>query len=89
PFGKFVGRFVMSYGLSKWYCRSCGKSIRCDFIKIQFFWLLSLLPSGLLIGFLIHSFDWGWLNILFLIPSFAFVLLTLYYAKFEEVSSPT
>lgn len=85
PFWDFVRRYVMSYGLSKWHCHSCRTLIKCDFIKINFFWLLALVPFGLLFGVLISYVDLGIFNILFAIPFFAFVLLTFFYAKFEKV----
>lgn len=85
PFGKFVRQYVMSYGgLSKWSCQGCGELIKCDFNKIQFLWLVSILPFGFLYSVLITYFDLGFLNFIFLTPFFAFVLLTLYYAKFEK-----
>lgn len=84
PFGKFVSRYVMSYGLSKWPCHGCGETIECDFIKLQFYWLLGLLPFGFLFSVMIAYRDMGWLNIIYSIPFFAFVLLTLYYVKFEK-----
>ncbi|MEM8524869.1 MAG: hypothetical protein AAGG68_09505 [Bacteroidota bacterium] len=85
PFWKFVSRYVMSYGLSKWRCQSCGTLMKCDFIKLNFLWLLGLLPFGFLIGGLISYFGLGVHNLLFLIPFFAFVLLTFFYVKFEKV----
>lgn len=84
PFEEFVRRYVMSYGLSKWPCKGCHKLIKCDFIKIQIMWLIGLLASGFLFGVMTSYFDLGLLNIIFLIPGFAFVLLTLFYAKFEK-----
>ncbi|MCG8332190.1 MAG: hypothetical protein MI974_31180 [Chitinophagales bacterium] len=84
PLWKFVKRYVMSYGLSKWPCHSCGELIKCDFIKLQFFWLLGLLPSGFLFSVMISYFDLGVLNIIFLTPYFAFVLITFHYLTFEK-----
>jgi hypothetical protein len=83
PLWVFVRRYLMSFGLSKWPCYGCRQIIKCDFIKINFFWLLGLLPCGLLFSVSIYYLDLGWLNIIYLSPYFAFVLLTLYYAKFE------
>lgn len=84
PFWEFVKRYVMSYGLSKWHCHGCRELIKCDYIKIQIIWLFGLLVSGSLFGFLHSYFDWGFFNIIFVIPSFAFVFLTLFYVKFEK-----
>lgn len=84
PLGKFVRRYVMSYGLSKWPCYGCHEVIKCDFIKIQFYWLLGLLPFSFLFSVLITYADLGGGNVLYLIPFFAFVLLTFYYVKFEK-----
>jgi len=88
PFGEFVKRYVrgyvMSYGLSKWSCQNCRELIKCDFIKIQMMWLLGLLISGFLFGVLTPYFGLGLFNILFLIPFFAFGLITLFYMKFEK-----
>ena len=87
PFGPFVRRYVMSYGLSKWSCQSCGELIKCDFIKVQVYWLLGLLPFGFLFSVLMSYLDIGVFNLLYSMPFFAFVLLTLYYVRFEKVSS--
>lgn len=84
PFGAFVIRYVMSYGLSKWSCQGCRELIKCDFIKIQIMWFVGLMISGVLFGVLTTYLDLGLLNIIFLIPGFAFVLLTLFYVKFEK-----
>ena len=83
-FWAFVRRYVVSFGLSKWSCRGCGEFIKFDFIKIQFFWFLGLLPFGYLFSVLIFYFDLGLLNIIYATPFFAFVLLTLYHGKFEK-----
>ena len=74
----------MSFGLSKWKCHACREVIKCDFIKLQFYWLLALLPCGFLFGVLDGYFDLGLFNIVFLLPFFDFVSLTLYYVKFER-----
>lgn len=84
PFGEFVSRYVMSYGLSKWTCQGCGELIKCDFIKIQIIWLVGLLIFAALFGFLSSNFGLSFLNILSIIPYLAFVMLTLFYAKFEK-----
>ncbi len=85
PLGKFVRRYVMSYGLSKWNCQNCGQAIQCDFIKLQFFWLLGLIPFGFLFGASLSYFDLdNSFSFFFLLPFFAFVLLTFYYVKFEK-----
>ncbi|MCF8243634.1 MAG: hypothetical protein K9J37_04470 [Saprospiraceae bacterium] len=84
PFGVFVRRYVMSYGLSTWPCQGCRESIKCDFIKLQIMWLVGLVITGFVLGVLTAYFDWGLLNLILLIPYFAFVLLTLFYAKFEK-----
>ncbi|MEO0726283.1 MAG: hypothetical protein AAFZ63_17200, partial [Bacteroidota bacterium] len=68
PFGKFVRRYVVSFGLSKWKCHACREVIKCDFIKLQFYWLLALLPCGFLFGVLDGYFDLGLFNIVFLLP---------------------
>lgn len=85
PFGQFVRQYVMSYGgLSKWACQGCRELIKCDFVKVQVFWLIGIVPFGFLFSVLISYFDLGFLNIIFSAPFFAFALLTLYYAKFEK-----
>lgn len=84
PLGDFVRRYVMSYGLSKWHCQGCRELIQCDFIKIQFFWLLGLIPFSGLFGVLVYNSDLGLLNIIYVIPFFTFVILTFYYVKFEK-----
>lgn len=84
PFEEFVKRYVMSYGLSKWSCQDCRELIKCDFIKIQIMSLVGLLISGVLFGVLTFYFDLGLLNIIFLVPGFALVLLTFFYVKFEK-----
>jgi len=88
PFGKFVRRFVMSYGLSKWSCQGCRELIKCDFIKIQMMWLIGILVNGILFGVVISYSNLGLFNIIFLIPFFAFVLRTLFYAQFEKHNDP-
>ena len=62
PFGDFVRRYVMSYGLSKWSCQGCHKLIKCDFIKVQIIWLVGLLISGVLFSVLTFYFDLGAFN---------------------------
>lgn len=85
PFREFVRQYAMSYGgVSKWVCPGCRELIKCDFIKIQFFWLVALVPCGFLFSVLVSSFDLGMLNIIYVIPYFAFVLLTFFYVKFEK-----
>ena len=84
PFGEFVKRFVMSYGLSKWSCQGCRELIKCDSINIQIMLLIGLLISGVLFGVLTSYYDLGLLNIIFLIPGFAVVILTFFYVKFEK-----
>ena len=84
PFGAFVRRTVMSYGLSKWACHGCQKMIKCDLIKLQFYWLLGLLPFGLLCGVFISYYNFKGLNVFFLIPFFAFMLFTFYHVKFKK-----
>jgi len=84
PFGEFVRRFVLSYGLSKWSCRSCREIIKCDFMKIQIMWLVGILINGGLFALVISYLDLGLFNLIFLIPFFIFVLRTLFYAKFEK-----
>lgn len=87
PYWEFVRRYVISKGLPRWSCRGCQELIECDFIKIQMMSSVGLLISGVLFAVFISFFDWGAFNIIFLIPSFAFVLLTLFYAKFEKKSN--
>jgi len=84
PFGAFVTRYLMSYGLSKWSCHGCGELIKCDFIKIQMMWLVGLVIFGGLFGVFVFYLDLGLFNIIFLLPFFAFVWRTLFYAKFEK-----
>lgn len=84
PFREFVRLYVMSYGLSEWSCQDCGELIKCDFIKLQIMWLVGILLSAVLVGALTAYFDFDLFNIFFLVPYFAFMLLTLYYAKFER-----
>ena len=84
PFRKFVLRFIMSYGFLKWSCPGCRVVLKSDFVKIQFWWLVGLLVFGVLFGVLAYYFDLGWLNIIFLLPFYIFVMLTLYYMKFEK-----
>ena len=84
PFGKFVRRYVMGYGLSKWSCPKCHEVVKCDFIKIQMFWLAGLLVFGFLFSVLMPYVELGLLGITFLILFYVFVLLTFYYVKFEK-----
>lgn len=84
PFGIFARWFIMSYGLSKWSCRGCGELLKYDSIKIQMLWLVVMLVAGVLIGVLIPYFDLILLIIIFLIPSLVFILMTLFYVKFEK-----
>lgn len=84
PFAEFVRRTVMSYGLSKWHCQACRELIKCDLVKVQFLWLLGLVPFGFLFSILSTYADIGGGNIIYSIPFFAFVLLTFYYVKFEK-----
>ncbi len=84
PFWEFVRRFVMSKGLSEWHCQSCGELIKCDYILIQILWMVGLLVSGILFGVLLPYIGLALLNIIILILNFAFVLLTLFYVKFEK-----
>ncbi|MEL6835375.1 MAG: hypothetical protein AAFP77_20410 [Bacteroidota bacterium] len=86
PLGAFVRRYIRSYGLSKWNCQACQTPIKCDFIKVQFYWLLGLVPCGLLFSVLVAYLDLGLFNMIYLIPFFAFVLLTLYHVNFEQAS---
>ena len=90
PFWEFVSRYLRSYGLSKWLCQNCREPLECDFIKIQVYWLLGLIPFGFMFVYLMSNADLGSLNFIYLIPFFAFVLFTLYYAKFtKQEISPT
>ena len=74
----------MSFGLSTWPCYSCKRLISCDFIKVQFYWLLGLVPFGLFFGVMLTYFELdGILNLLYAVPFLGFVLATLYYVKFE------
>ena len=75
PFGEFIVRYIMAYGLSKWHCQGCRKLIKCDSISIQIVWFIGLLISGVLFGVLTSNFNLGLLNVIYLIPSFAVVLL--------------
>jgi len=84
PFGLFVRRFIMSYGLSNWPCHNCHELLKCDFIKVYFYWLLGLLPFGFLFSLLMDHFDLGFFNIIFVAPFFLFYLSVLYYVKFER-----
>ena len=84
PFWKFVRRTVMSYGLSKWSCQGCNEVIKCDLIKLQLFWFLGLLPFGFLFSVMISYLDLGLFNVIYMIPFFAFVLITFYYVQFER-----
>ena len=74
----------MSYGLSKWMCQGCRELIKCDFIKIQMMWLIGVLIFGALFGVLISYFGLGLINVIFLVPYFAFILVTLFYAEFKK-----
>ena len=84
PFWKFIRRYVRSYGLSTWACHRCTQPIKCDFIKIQFFWLLGLLPSGIVFSISAMYFGTGFLNVIFLMPFLGWIAYTFYYAKFEK-----
>lgn len=86
PFKEFVRKYVMSLGLSRWSCKSCRVTLKCDFVKIQILWLVGLVVSGILCGVLSAYFNLTLLNIIFVVLSFAFMLLTLYYLKFEKYS---
>lgn len=83
PFKKLMGRYVMTYGSSTWSCQSCGEFVKCDFIKIQFLWLIGLVPFGFLFGVLMSNYDLGLFNVIFGFPFFAYAFLTFYFAKFE------
>lgn len=85
PFRKFVRLYVLSYGLSKWSCQSCGELIGCGFVRLQIIWLIGILISSILVGVLTSYFDLDLFNILFLVPYFTFFLLTLFYVKFEKI----
>ncbi len=84
PFWTFVRKYAMAFGFSRWSCQSCGEQLKCDYIKMQVWWLLGLVPCALLMGISLSYFDLGAWNIIFVFPFYAFVLLTLYYAKFER-----
>ena len=85
PFGDFVRQYAMSYGgLTKWVCHGCRRLITCDYNRLQMFWLIALVPAGILFALLISYIDLDWLNMFFTLPFFGFVLMTLYYAKFER-----
>jgi len=85
PFRPFVRRYILSYGMSEWACHSCGEMIKCDFVKLQMLWLLGIFVSAVLIGLLTSYFEMDLFNIFFIIPYFAFMLWTLYHAKFERL----
>jgi len=88
PFGRFVKRYlmlyIMSYGPSKWTCHSCRVLIKCDFIKVQIMWLIGFLILVAILGVLSSHFGLGLLSIIFFLFYFAFVLLTLFYVRFEK-----
>ena len=84
PFGEFVRRYVLSYGLSKWPCQGCRVLLTCDYSKIQMISLLGLLVAGVLFGLSAFYFDLGLFNVVYMLPYFAFVLYLLFYVKFEK-----
>ncbi|MEL6720133.1 MAG: hypothetical protein AAFO82_19955 [Bacteroidota bacterium] len=84
PFGRFVSRFVMSYGFLKWSCQNCGESIKFNFIKLQLLWFAGLVVFGGLMGGLMFYLDLKSFNFIYMLPYFVFVLLTLYYARFQK-----
>ena len=84
PFGKFVRRFVLSFGFLKWKCVGCGAVLKCDFVKLQFFWFIGLMVCLGLVALASTQFDFGNNSMLFLLPYFPFVLVTMYYVKFEK-----
>jgi len=84
PFEKFVNRFVMSFGLSKFSCQNCGAPLKCDYMKIQLTWGASLIPIGILFLFLKDYLSVGWLTIISLAIYMTVVLVTLYHAKFKR-----
>ena len=84
PFGKFVRRFILSFGFLRWTCSDCGEVLKCDFIKLQFFWFVGLVICLGLMAVVNSKFKFGEYSMLCLLPYFPFVLLTMYYMKFER-----
>jgi len=76
PFAKFVSRYLMSYGLSKWSCQGCQTLLKCDFMKIQMF--------GALCGLLMSYIGAGWSIAISLVLYFVFALRTLFYVEFAK-----
>ena len=84
PLWPLVKRLVMSYGSTKWHCPNCGESLKCDTIKLQMIWLVSLLLYSVPLGVLIYYFDLGLLNIAYMIPYFVYVLFTFNQVNFKK-----
>ena len=86
PLGKFVRRFILSFGFLKWKCDGCGALLKCDFIKLQLFWFIGLVICLGLVALASTQLKLGDKSMLFLLPYFPFVLWTMYYVKFEKES---
>lgn len=84
PFEKFVNRFVMSFGLSKFSCRNCGTELKSDYIKIQLTWGASLIPIGIIFFTLKDYINVGWLSIISVGLYMLVAIITLYNAKFKK-----
>ncbi|MCR9288612.1 MAG: hypothetical protein NXI23_14650 [Bacteroidetes bacterium] len=84
PLEKFVKRYIMAYGLSKWSCQGCGELIKCNFITVQITSLAGLVVSGVLFAVMTAYVDLGFFNFIFLLPGCALFLLAFYYVKFEK-----
>ena len=87
PFGVFVRRYGAAFGFSKWDCPRCGERLTYDFSKLQMWWFAGLVVTGVAYGFTSRYFDLGIFNLLYMLPYFGFMLVTLYYVEFERVGN--
>lgn len=85
PFNSFARRYGTAFGYSRWDCPRCGTRLTYDFSKLQLWWFVGIALTGVLYGFTSAYFDLGIFNLLYMLPYFGFVLVTLYYVKFERV----
>ena len=85
PFREFAKRYGAAFGYSKWACPRCGERLTYDFSKLQMWWFVGLVVTGVAYGVTARYFDLGIFNLLYMLPYFGFILVTLYYVEFERV----
>ena len=83
PYGRFVLRYVMAYGLGREHCPGCAARVEYDSVKIQVFWLIALVGSMLLLASLLPHFDRLVLGVAYVVANFVFILGSLYYVEFR------